>query len=624
MTGAAPGPRYRAFISYSHRDNAAAEWLHRGLEAYRIPRQLVGADTRLGPAPARLAPIFRDRDELAASADLGREITAALDASAFLIVVCSPAAAASRWVEQEIVAFKRLRGEDRVLALIVAGEPGSADRECFPRALRFKLDSDIPAEPIAADLRPGGDGRRLAQLKLVAGLTGLRLDALVQRETQRRLRRVTAVAVAALVGMACAAALALYANAARLEANEQRRIAERESATARAASDYLVGTFALSNPATDNPRTITALTILGRSAARARTELANQPVVQSRLIAALGKALNNLGLLTEAQQAIELSLPTIRRVGVDGAEAQLTLADTYLKQGRLDAAAAMLRSGRDSLGSDLKANRSQRAFADMTEGRLWVARSDPARGLAAFDRALAQYRSVQPPQSRNLAVALANRGILLSDDGQFDAAEASLTEALAINRRTLGENHLLTGQGWFALAQNAFLAGKLPLAETRIARALAIERRMLDGDNPIIADSLSMRGQILQGQKRLPEAAAALNQAIAIYRARFGGPHYLIGIAEIYLALIESERGRTAAALRILDDAKLNYDASYGKLHANHGDLLVNRATILARAGRLAEARADCAAGLVILGKTLGPQASFTKQLTQTCAKLAA
>ena len=96
--------------------------------------------------------------------------------------------------------------------------------------------------------------------------------------------------------------LAFYANERRIEANEQRMIAQREAAAARAASDYLVGTFELSNPATENPKTITALTILGRSAERARTELADQ-AGRSRfaLMSTLGRAYNNLGLTNEAR-----------------------------------------------------------------------------------------------------------------------------------------------------------------------------------------------------------------------------------------------------------------------------------------------------------------------------------
>ena len=96
----------------------------------------------------------------------------------------------------------------------------------------------------------------------------------------------------------------------------------------------------------------------------------------------------------------------------------------------------------------------------------------------------------------------------------------------------------------------------------------------------------------------------------------------MAGFADGYLGLIEAERGATGAALATFDDAKKNYDASYGKIHPNHGDLLVNRATVLAKAGRLAEAKKDCAAGLVILKDTLGADASFTKSSAAVCAGL--
>ena len=625
--------RYRAFLSYSHRDRAAAASLHHALEVYRIPRKLVGTATAIGPVPRRLIPIFRDREELSAAADLGSLITAALESSLFLIVLCSPAAAASRWVDQEIRAFKRMHGEGRVLALIVAGEPyasaspATAHEECFPHALRYRIGadgelSDQPAEPIAADMRTGADGRRLARLKLIAGLTGLTLGELIRRETQRKLRRLGILATAAVIGMVFAGGLAIYANARRIEAIQQRAIAERESATARAAADYLVQTFAISNPATENPRTITALTMLGRSAARARTELAGQPVVQSRLIYTLAQAYNNLGLFDEARRMIEQSAPAIEQAGVDGVGAELTLASTYLDLGALDKASAAVNHAERILGPDQTKLPEWRAMAAVTRGRIRIATQNTEGGLADFDRALAFYRASPGTQPRAIAALLQNRGLVLSDEGRFDAAETSLGQALQMSRANLGDRHLFTGQIWFALAQNAFLAGKLPLAETRIANALAVERLMLDPQNPIIADALSLQGQIYQGEKKLPEAEAALRHAIAVYRKAFGGPHYLIGIADVYLGLVESDRGNSAGALLILDDAKHNYDVSYGKIHANHGDLLVNRAVVLARAGRMREARADCARGIAILSQTLGADANYTNSMKTVCAHL--
>ena len=625
---------YRAFISYSHRDKAVATRLHRTVESYRIPAKLVGTVTPVGTVPKRLAPVFRDRDELPASADLGGELSAALRRSMFLMVICSPASSKSHWVDQEILQFKRMHGDTRVLALIVGGTPyasdtpGREDEECFPRSLRYKLGadgelSDVPAEPIAADIRTDGDGRRLANLKLIAGLTGLKLADLVQRETQRRMQRLAMVTTGAMAGMVLTGGLAIYANQRRIEANEQRVIAQREAAAARAASDYMVGTFALSNPGKENPRTITALTILGRSADRAHIELASQPDIQVRLIATLGRAYNSLGLLNEARAAIESSLPAIQKAGPDGAEALAVLAVTYVRQGQLDKALATAKRAEKALGPDLKQHTAMRAQVAVTQGRIQQSLSNVPAGIAAFDRALAFYRVSDNVPPRAIATALNNRGLLLSDDGQFAAAEKSLMESLAIYRRALGENHLVTGQGWFALARNSFNAGHFAVAEGQIANALKIERVVLDSDNPTIADTLSLRGQILQQTGKLPEAERALREAVAIYRKAYPRGHYSIGIADVYLGLIQSKRGDTRAALATLDDAKHNYDVSYGKIHANHGDLLVNRATVLAHAGRMDEARSDCKAGLVILGDKLGAGSSYTKQMAATCAALA-
>ena len=61
--------------------------------------------------------------------------------------------------------------------------------------------SDQRAEPMAADARAEGDGYKLARLKLVAGLIGVGLDDLRQRETHRRIRRMSLITTASIAGM---------------------------------------------------------------------------------------------------------------------------------------------------------------------------------------------------------------------------------------------------------------------------------------------------------------------------------------------------------------------------------------------------------------------------------------
>jgi hypothetical protein len=219
MAEAGPGVAggYVAFISYSHKDAAIGRWLHRKLEGYRLPRRLAGTEGEDGEVPARLTPIFRDRDELPAAGDLSRKVRSALAASRNLVVVCSPHSATSPWVSKEIATFRELHPDRPIFTAIVEGEPG----ECFAPALR-----EGGIEPLAADLRKAGDGARLGLLKLVAGLAGVGLDSLVQRDAQRRVRRVTYVTVAAVAAMLAMALLTAFAVNARAEAQRQRTQAE--------------------------------------------------------------------------------------------------------------------------------------------------------------------------------------------------------------------------------------------------------------------------------------------------------------------------------------------------------------------------------------------------------------
>lgn len=79
---------------------------------------------------------------------------------------------------------------------------------------------------MAADIRHGKDGRRLARLKLIAGLLGIDLDNLRRREAQRRHRRMLAVVIASLAGMALASGLAVSAWIARNDAHRRQLQAE--------------------------------------------------------------------------------------------------------------------------------------------------------------------------------------------------------------------------------------------------------------------------------------------------------------------------------------------------------------------------------------------------------------
>ncbi|MFI4949893.1 MAG: toll/interleukin-1 receptor domain-containing protein, partial [Caulobacterales bacterium] len=289
--------KYAAFISYNHRDRKTAAWLHRALETYRVPRHMHGRETHLGVLGARLPPIFRDREELAASSDLAASVRAALEASATLIVICSPNGAQSRWVNEEIRAFAALGRRDRIQCLIAGGEPDASRKpgaDPSQEALPPALFENGGGEPLASDIRPGQDGRDAAKLKLLAGILGVGYDELRQREAARRHRRMAAVAGGSAVGFLVMSALAASAVVSRNEAVRQRDVARQKTLTAERTVTFVKGLFEVADPSEARGATITAREILDRGAASIDHGLEREPTVKAELGTTLGEVYTNL------------------------------------------------------------------------------------------------------------------------------------------------------------------------------------------------------------------------------------------------------------------------------------------------------------------------------------------
>ena len=214
--------KYWAFVSYSQIDEKSAKRFHEALETYALPKDLVGLNSgEWGKVPKRLMPVFRDRDELPSASDLGAKLVDALDQARTLLVVCSPAAAKSRWVNEEIKTFKARGREHHVFAIIVDGEPNASDNpdteaaECFPPALRYRVSSSgeitkTRAEPIAADARKHKDGFERAVLKTVAGMLGIDFASLVKRDEERRSTRTRIVIAGLTAVLAVVSSLAVW------------------------------------------------------------------------------------------------------------------------------------------------------------------------------------------------------------------------------------------------------------------------------------------------------------------------------------------------------------------------------------------------------------------------------
>ena len=448
--------RYRAFLSYSHVDRRWARWLHRALESYRLPAQAVAESGK--QAPTRLAPVFRDRDELPSSASLSDAVTKALRNSDNLILICSPAAAASRWVNEEIQTFRRLGKASHILCLIVAGEPGAGDdTECFPEALLNDDSIAGPAsEPVAADARPQGDGRKNALLKIIAGMLGVGFDVLKKRELRRRHRRMLLITAGSAVIAAVTAILAITATIARQDAEYRRTQAED-------LVDFMLGDL------TDRLREIGRLDIYQSVSDGALEYFALQrdADVSDRTLEQRAKNLRQIGEIRMDQKDLDAAL--------------VAFNESLLITSRLAA--------KDPSNTEAQIGL---AFSHFYVGHVNWLRGDIAQAQTKFDEQLAIVKQLAELEPQNpkwlveLGYAYTNLGRVLEATGALEAANEAYQDVMVANQRLVTfdpsneEWRLELGFAHNNLGKLAIAQGMLDEADYHYRRDLEVKSGVSD------------------------------------------------------------------------------------------------------------------------------------------------
>jgi tetratricopeptide (TPR) repeat protein len=500
--------KYRAFISYSHADTSAAKWLHRGLEGFPVDKELVGRETATGAIPKSLKPVFRDRDDFTAGHTLTEQTLAALDASAALIVICSPAAANSRYVNEEIRLFKSLHPERPVIPLIVAGKPGNAELECFPPSLKFKLDAEgqITEEPtglLAADIREEGDGKNLALAKVVAGLLGVSSDDVFRRAERERRRkgRVRNGVIGVLAFLAVAATGSAVYAWQQLKTNEAFLNATLKTATeivdtaVQQAERYSIPRAATGSLLAKAEALFDNMSLLGRPTPELRRQKAWMLIQFARNYALLGNiakwqehAEESYRLLTDLVAEAPEDLDYQRDLSV----AQTELGDVLAIEGELPAAFKLYQ---DALGIEQR-----------------LAQSDPS----------------EPVIQRDLSVGYHKVGYVLQAQGKLDEAIEAYRQDLAIATR-LAESDQDNAQWQRDVAVSTDNIGDMLLALGKPNEALAAYQdankafqTLVNMDNrntqwpSDLLISYAKVGKALQAQGKLDDALEAYRKGFAV------------------------------------------------------------------------------------------------------------
>ncbi|MCH8212911.1 MAG: tetratricopeptide repeat protein, partial [Proteobacteria bacterium] len=317
--------------------------------------------------------------------------------------------------------------------------------------------------------------------------------------------------IAASLVVGAAAATVGMVRAIRAEAS-----AASEAAAAQQVADFLVGLFEVSDPSEALGNAVTAREILDEGAERITTELADQPVVQARLLTTIGTVYRQLGLLARAQplleQALKLREDELGPTHADVASSLNELAQLYLIQGKIADAEPL---ARQALFINERALGQEHATVALNIGVLaaiYMSQGKFADAEPLFQRAVAIHeRSVDPDQVE-LAKVVSNLGVLYFNQQRYDEAEPLWLRAREIRERVLEPDHPDLAASLSNLGALYWTKGRYGDAESVYGRALEIFEKTLDPEHPRMASILNNLGETYLAQERYDEAEPLLTR----------------------------------------------------------------------------------------------------------------
>ena len=506
---------YDAFISYSHAgDKPVAQALQSVVQTLGKPWWR-----------RRALHVFRDDTSLSATPHLWPDIETALDASRFLVLIASPQAAASPWVDKEVAHWLLTKSPETILIVLTAGTLGWDMRggdflwdasTPLPPALRRRFRSEPKwvdltayraANPKAAARNPDFQTRAA---DIAAAVQGVPKEDLLSDELRQQ-RRALNTAYMAAAALAVLAAVSIFET---IKANRERNRAERVLEQ---------GTKTANNLVLD----------------LARRFRGQSGIPQQFIIDVLGQARE----LAEDLAKVGGERPDLLQ---SQANAQAELAKTLLAQGDADAALA---AADKAVAVFSKLVAGAKRGVDQTSMRNGLGVAHDRRGDALFEMrrrpdALAAYQQSfnifeqlaggaagNPGDNQNLAVAHEKIAEVLRSEGNAEAALAAYRQSLRLREQMAAAqpgnaewqqaksvSHAKVGEMLMALGQKAEAQAEYE-KNLEIAQRLAVAAPNQSDRQRDLALSYRRLGKFFSDQARNSEAIAYYRRDLAIVEA---------------------------------------------------------------------------------------------------------
>ncbi|MBD3219937.1 tetratricopeptide repeat protein, partial [bacterium] len=355
---------------------------------------------------------------------------------------------------------------------------------------------------------------------------------------------------------------ALYARSVQAErrALAAEALAREEERSARVVARYMVDVFRLAAPTRRRPDEVTARQVLDAGYAKVGDELADQPLIQGRLLTAMGQAYQGLGLMPEAREAYLRALD-VRRELWDGPHPELSeslnlvglalrhAGDLVTAETLYAEALAIDTALSDGPTADLGRDRAMLGSLLVDLGRL-----DEAEALQR--EALETYRQLPDDRiagSRDSVICMvtANLGSTLRKRGKLDDAAVALEEAVARGRRVFGDRHPEVATFLNNLAGVRKDMGQYARAEALYREVVDLRREHGGEDHPNHARALNNLASLMQASGRSTAADSLYRDVVSRFRAHYGRRHPYVSFPLLGRgrALIDLDRPEQASPL---------------------------------------------------------------------------
>jgi serine/threonine protein kinase/lipopolysaccharide biosynthesis regulator YciM len=459
------------------------------------------------------------------------------------------------------------------------------------------LEKDPDRRYASADALAEDIDRYLANRPILAHppSTAYQVRKLVSRH---RFGFATAAAFLALL-VAGAVVLAVQADKIRRERDR----ATQEAARATAINQFLQKTLGAADPWQRGSRGVTLVDALKQSEKQVHGSFQGQPLVEADVLDTIARTYYGLGEYADAERLLRSSLTT--RVAAEGRETDAvadtlnSLGYTLQVQRKADESEKLLREAL-AIREKLHGRESAEYAAALNElARTLVNKSAYAEAEKLAREGLAIRERILGPNTSAAAESRRTLCSLYTEQEDWKRALEECSRQVAI-RRALHEDGPELGGALNDVAVAQTQLDDYDAAEKTFGEAMAIHKRALGEDHPEYASGLENLGNIWYRKGEYAKTAEQLEKVLAIRRRALGDDAEPVGRTMANLGSVYMSSGNDAAALPMFQQARERLTKFQGPDHPDLASVWIGEAGALMHLGRLDEAEAAARRAMAI------------------------